>query len=233
MKERQTILFDLDDTLYPFHKHWDIATRHAFETSRWTSHLDQEQLMKVYLSEDTKLWELHKQGQITLKQLRRIRYVKTLSHFGITISHTESDELFNVFMGYLFESLRPQAEVHNLLMCLQEKYNIGIVTNGFIDEQMEKIRRLELDKLIHSEHIVISEAVGYSKPDRRIFHHACSKLKSYPNKTIFVGDSLFNDVLGSLNSGLTPIWYKTFDAPDYDGVLSISSLDELFSILGY
>ncbi|EPZ43812.1 HAD family hydrolase [Alicyclobacillus acidoterrestris] len=232
MKERKTILFDLDDTLYPFHKHWDIATRYTFETSRWTSHLDQEKLMEVYLSEDRRLWELHKQKQITLQELRRIRYINTLLNFEIAISHGESDELFDLFMKCLLESLRPQVEVHDLLTYLTKHYKVGIVTNGFVDEQMEKIHRLGLDKLIHSEHIVISDAVGFSKPDRRIFHHACSKFETFPNETVFIGDSLFNDVLGSLNSGLTPIWYKTSDAPDHDGILSISSLDQLFNIFG-
>ncbi len=228
MKDKKLILFDLDDTLYSFHDLWDRATKHIFKTSQWTSTLNQSDLMEVYLAEDKKLWEFHKQNSMTLQELRIVRYVNTFLKFGIKISHDESGRLFESFMMYLLSLIHPQIEVHNLLRYLISKYKVGIVTNGAVGEQTEKIKRLGIDNFISVEYVFISDRVGFAKPDSRIFLHACSKFDISPADTVFVGDSLFHDVHGALQSGLNAIWYTMSNSDKPNEFTTISNLEQLY-----
>ncbi len=51
-----------------------------------------------------------------------------------------------------------------------------------------KIFNTNLNK--YFETIIISEEVGFSKPDKRIFELALNKLNLQPENTLFVGDDL-------------------------------------------
>ena len=57
--------------------------------------------------------------------------------------------------------------------------------------------------------IVISEHIGHRKPDAQIFIETCAMLGVNANQTVFIGDHITNDVFGSRNAGLLPIWLNT------------------------
>jgi putative hydrolase of the HAD superfamily len=82
----------------------------------------------------------------------------------------------------------------------------GIVTNGVVARQAPKIAVLGLDAFI--DVVVVSEAVGVAKPDRRIFDHALAALGARPEATWFVGDNPVADVLGARQAGMTPVWVR-------------------------
>jgi putative hydrolase of the HAD superfamily len=83
---------------------------------------------------------------------------------------------------------------------------LGIVTNGVVVRQAPKIAVLGLDALVDA--VVISEAIGVSKPDRRIFEHALAALGVRPETAWFVGDNPFTDILGARAAGLTAVWLR-------------------------
>jgi len=58
--------------------------------------------------------------------------------------------------------------------------------------------------------VTTSEEVGYTKPDRRMFEDAISKLRANgvaPDRALMVGDRYRHDVEGSAEVGLTPVAY--------------------------
>ena len=63
---------------------------------------------------------------------------------------------------------------------------MGVVTNGSLQAQSEKIGILQLADMIDA--LVISETVGYKKPDPRIFIAALAELGLKNSETMFVGD---------------------------------------------
>ncbi|MEB7852983.1 HAD-IA family hydrolase [Staphylococcus equorum] len=66
---------------------------------------------------------------------------------------------------------------------------------------------LELKKIFENN-IFISEDIGSEKPDSAAFLKVTHMLNIKPEDTIYVGDSWENDVSGSLNVGMKPIWFN-------------------------
>ena len=83
---------------------------------------------------------------------------------------------------------------------------LGIVTNGSVLGQSAKIAHLEIEKYFSI--VVISEAVACKKPDVQIFRWALDGIGSDAAATWFVGDHPVNDILGSGEAGLVPVWLE-------------------------
>jgi putative hydrolase of the HAD superfamily len=83
---------------------------------------------------------------------------------------------------------------------------IGVVTNGSVLTQSAKIAGLGISH--HLATVVISEAAGCKKPCTQIFQCALDDLGCLAGETLFVGDHPINDVLGSVEAGLIPVWFE-------------------------
>jgi len=83
---------------------------------------------------------------------------------------------------------------------------LGIVTNGSVLIQSEKIAQLEIGHYFAT--VVISEAVHCKKPAPRIFQYALEEIGCLAEETFFVGDHPINDILGSVEVGLIPVWLE-------------------------
>ncbi len=65
--------------------------------------------------------------------------------------------------------------------------------------------------------VVDSRAVGYEKPDPRIFHHALGRCDSRPERTLHVGDLYYADVVGARAAGIHALLLDPFgDWTDVD-----------------
>ena len=81
--------------------------------------------------------------------------------------------------------------------------------------------------------IIISEEVGFSKPDERIFELALNELKVQPGEVLFVGDDLQKDIGGCQNVNIKGIWFNPHmikNNTDIKPYAEINSLDKLFYI---
>jgi len=117
--------------------------------------------------------------------------------------------------------------------------SIGLITNGDPAFQARKLAAVGLDAQL--DVVVASGALGFTKPDARIFHHACELLRVAPAEAVYVGDRLRTDAIGAAAAGLTGVWLNrtgvvptASDAAEAQqlGVLEITSLDDLVSALG-
>ena len=86
--------------------------------------------------------------------------------------------------------------------------------------------------------MVISEEVGFEKPDSKIFDIALKKLHVNADETIYAGDSIETDVFGANNAGLVSIRLlkrKKKESP-FDRTMrprvTVRRISELLSILG-
>jgi putative hydrolase of the HAD superfamily len=82
----------------------------------------------------------------------------------------------------------------------------AIITNGRIKGQNLKIKSAGLDKIFDT--IIISEEVNAWKPDPLIFEIALQELNISPEESLYVGDSLKNDIFGCQQLGIRGIWYN-------------------------
>jgi putative hydrolase of the HAD superfamily len=59
--------------------------------------------------------------------------------------------------------------------------------------------------------VVDSHVVGVAKPDPRIFASAVDALGVEPERILYVGDSVANDVVGARAAGLHPLHLDPYD----------------------
>jgi putative hydrolase of the HAD superfamily len=81
--------------------------------------------------------------------------------------------------------------------------------------------------------VTTSEAVGHTKPDRRMFEDAISKLPDgvAPDETLMIGDRYRHDVEGAADAGLVPVAYHE-DADGPKAAHRIDDLRELLDVVG-
>ena len=81
--------------------------------------------------------------------------------------------------------------------------------------------------------VVISEEIGFEKPDVRAFQIACGMTGFRPEQTAYVGDYGANDIVGARNAGMPSIWYSAYMSWD-DAIpradAEIGSLQELLEL---
>jgi len=107
----------------------------------------------------------------------------------------------------------PEALYDDVLPALDRlagRYRIGVLAN-----QPEATRAaLERDGVARYVDVwVVSEEVGLSKPDPRIFAHAVDAAGCPPERAVFVGNRLDNDVRPAREAGLRTIWVLRGEAP--------------------
>jgi HAD superfamily hydrolase (TIGR01549 family) len=87
-------------------------------------------------------------------------------------------------------------------------YRLGAVSDGQVEGARRILRQHGLEQGLFDT-IVISEAVGVQKPDRRIFQAALDALGVAPadyGRVLMVGNNLARDVQGANNAGLVSVW---------------------------
>lgn len=60
------------------------------------------------------------------------------------------------------------------------------------------------------EHSIFSCAVGFKKPDRAIYNHACELVSAQPAQCLFVGDGGSDELVGAKNSGMQTLLMTRF-----------------------
>jgi len=92
-----------------------------------------------------------------------------------------------------------------------EAYSVGILTNGLVEVQHAKMDQFP-ELRGRTSAIVISEEVGFMKPDPRIFAHATQLATADPGEILYTGDSYRPDVQGGTAAGWNVAWFS----PDED-----------------
>ncbi|HEY3159073.1 MAG TPA: HAD family hydrolase [Vicinamibacterales bacterium] len=213
------ILFDLDGTL------WDrTAAVRALATAQ---HDDLHALLGQIPRADyvDRIIRLDDNGRTDKTML----YHTVGVEFGLSedvVAHLHAD-----FWTRLATFVHPFPEVIDTLTHLRRAgVKLGIITNGSIRVQEDKITRLGLSGLM--DVVLISEREGVRKPEAEIFHRALERLGVSAHDAWFVGDSPDADVAGALAAGLRPFWRECRDwPPPAVACETIRSLDALLPLL--
>jgi HAD superfamily hydrolase (TIGR01509 family) len=102
------------------------------------------------------------------------------------------------------------ADVHPALERLAERYRLGVLAN-----QPDAARgALERDGIASYFDVwVVSDEIGFAKPDPRIFEHALREACCEPAQAAYVGNRLDNDVRPARRAGLRTVWILRGEAP--------------------
>ena len=111
---------------------------------------------------------------------------------------------------------------------LNKQYSLGVITNGNAD--LEKIGIAHL-----FDHCFSSADTKSHKPDPRAFEALIDASGLKPEEICHVGDHPINDVKGSYDCGMKPIWYRNPGAEwplDELKVPEFENWDDFESVLG-
>ena len=101
------------------------------------------------------------------------------------------------------EALTPVSGVEWLLDRLRQRYRLGLLTNGPVVAQHDKLRELDWAGAFDVELVTGSLAAG--KPDPRAFEALLAELDTDPAETVYVGDDAAADVEGAAGVGMLPV----------------------------
>ena len=222
------LLFDADGTLFDFEK----TERQAFQdTMEKYGVAFSEENLELYSSINIRYWKKLEKGLITKEVLLPKRYQDFLEQIGRTDLSAEA--LNSTYLSRLgeYSFLFPQS----LPLCqkLSEKYTLLLVTNGVYSTQISRFNRSRIKP--YFQEMIVSEKIGYTKPDPRYFDHVFRKY-SILDKThaMIIGDSLSADIKGGREYGIDTCYYnpKKTSVPPGTCTYEISELEELLLILG-
>lgn len=115
-------------------------------------------------------------------------------------------------------------------------FKLGVISNA-PSELNEILKRAGIHDFFDS--IIISEDVGYEKPNIMIFKKALNTLKIKPKETIYVGDNYITDINGAIKTGITPVWIRrksknnefSYSCKKNKNVFTIKKISEIIDLI--
>ena len=225
------LFFDLDHTIWDFDKNAEETLHELYHSYnlRDLGLASPDQFIEVYTQNNHQLWAEYHIGKITKEKLRETRFSKTFIDLGLSpdrIPRQFEDDYVNICPTKT--NLFPKT--HETLAYLKRKYALHLISNGFKESTELKVTKNGLGE--YFSNVVISEVVGFNKPDKAIFNHALGLANAGVEESIMIGDSVEADIRGAQNYGMKAIYFnpERKEKPD-DVEQEISCLSELMSLL--
>lgn len=230
MSKYQHIFFDLDRTLW----HFDENSRKVLEKIYHDFELDEvipsaAQFINDYQVINELLWEQYRKEEIKKEKLRSERFHQTLLKYGVD-DFKKSDEIgfYYIQNSPLQTALLPYA--NEVLEYLDKKYQLHIITNGFEEVQLIKLKSAGI--IQYFDQIVFSEKVGVKKPHPLIFKQAIKGAGATFDNSIMIGDDYYADIQGAQRVKMDSVYFNFYrDEHAYKTDKEIHCLSELLTIL--
>lgn len=205
----RAILFDLDDTLFDHRRasRLALAAMHA-------AYAPDLPLNAFVIKHAEVLEAFHARflaGELTLDQARAARMQALFAAFNRQLDPATVERAACLYREQHQANRFMVAGGIELLDALRDHSRLGIVTNNSTAEQIEKLRALDIAKYFDT--VVISEDVGVTKPDPKIFSIALERIGATAHETVFIGDNWTNDIVGAFNAGMTAVWLDQNETP--------------------
>ena len=204
MPQLRAILFDLDDTLFATTTFAREARRAAVEAMVGAG-LDlpvedvQRELDEV-IGEFSSNYEHHFDQLLRRLRPRSFPNVNPalIVAAGVVAYHDTKYERLE-----LFEDVLPLLEDLQRAECMT-----GVITHGWTTKQSEKLVRLGLIPHLTANAIFISDQIGISKPNPKLYAAALDELGLEPQQAMYVGDSPLNDIAPPKFLGMKTVYAR-------------------------
>lgn len=108
-----------------------------------------------------------------------------------------------------FQELKPFDDVVPLLRAMRDAgLRAGIVTHGWTEKQSEKLIRLGLASYLDLQAVFISDQVGISKPNPKLYSAALRAMWLDAGEVMYVGDNLSHDIAPPKSLGMKTVWSR-------------------------
>ena len=197
----RNVLFDLDDTLFDFHK----AEKIALTKTLVHFGIDPtEETLALYSTINAAHWKRLELGEISREEVKVGRYRELFKTIGVECDPVKATAYYESMLaiGHYFMPGAPE-----LLEELYRKYRLYIVSNGTAKVQEGRIGSSGIAK--YMDGIFISQILGANKPDKQFFDICFAEIPDFSlSETVIIGDSLSSDIKGGINAGITTVWFN-------------------------
>lgn len=221
------IFFDLDHTLWDFDKNSKISYKLIFK--KHNIDVDINDFLGVYQQINKDLWKLFREETIDKETLRYKRLHDSFKAINISITDAVIYTIADDYIYHLAQQTHLLEGTIELLDYLKPKYKLHIITNGFAEVQVGKLKNTNLEA--YFDVIINSEMAGVKKPNPIIFEKALQMANVSKENSLMIGDSYEADVLGALNYGIDAICYNYHKEDLPESIHQINHLKELIAVL--
>ena len=221
----RNVLFDLDDTLFDFHKAEKIAL------TKTLVHFGvdpTEETLALYSTINAAHWKRLELGEISREEVKVGRYRELFKTIGVECDPVKATAYYESMLaiGHYFMPGAPE-----LLEELYGKYRLYIVSNGTAKVQEGRIGSSGIAK--YMDGIFISQILGANKPDKQFFDICFAEIPDFSlSETVIIGDSLSSDIKGGINAGITTVWFNPKGIENDNDIKPDYTIKELSEVPG-
>lgn len=110
------------------------------------------------------------------------------------------EDLAEAYRTVIARDLEPIDGAEELITDLRDRYKVGLLTNGPVLAQRDKLATLGWEELFDAS--VVTGELEAGKPDPSAFEAILAALDVAPERAVYVGDSVEADVAGASEAGL-------------------------------
>ncbi|MEM6327470.1 MAG: HAD-IA family hydrolase [Bacteroidota bacterium] len=221
------VYFDLDDTLLDHTEAERLALRDLRAAHpAHLGHIADEDLHTTYRQHNGPLWHDYGRGRITKAQLKRLRFAHTFGAIGV--GSLDPDAASDTYLDRYGHHWRWADGARTAFRAIAEAVPVGLLTNGFREQQRAKLARLpEIEAACAPGTVLIAEEIGTWKPHAPTFALAAERAGAPPEDILYIGDSLRSDVEGATSAGWAVCWWNGDPTHDEHGALAVSDWNEI------
>lgn len=226
MKNIKAVIFDADDTIIDHKECERQALQYLFNK------IGQEYkngYQEIFRPLDSKLWEDVMNGNsiILPEKVPEYRFEVFFNQIGIKYNNYElANKLFKEGFKKTASLTKNAYEIIKYLY--DKKYKIYVITNGIVELQKPRIRNSLVSPYILD--IIVSEEVGVSKPNSKIFNILLEKTNLKSDEIIMIGDNLEKDIKGAQKANIMAIWYNPNNENNNTNIIPNYQIRDLMEI---
>ncbi|WP_425393011.1 YjjG family noncanonical pyrimidine nucleotidase [Ekhidna sp.] len=204
MKGIKHIFFDLDHTIWDYDRSAQETLLEIFVNLELaTLGLSEKKFVNTFYEVNNKLWVKYNEGLVDREYIKNERFNDVFRTSGIDATKSKLASAY--FLSHC--SLKPylMSDAMTALNYLSGKYELHIITNGFLDAQNRKLSNSGISKFFNV--MVTSECANSRKPSPEIFEYSLKEAGASKSESIMIGDNPRTDIHGAREFGLKTVFY--------------------------
>ena len=197
------IFFDLDGTLLDHKSSELLGVEEFYEEYKNYFSLEKEMFYKFWCQISDKHFNRYLKGEVTFDQQRIERIKELFSYSNIKLTDEDAMVKFKKYLSNYEDNWKPYDDVIPCLKQLSVKYEIGIISNGNLKQQLLKLEKMKITK--YFTNIITAGEFSISKPNIKLFSIACDRANKQPQECYYIGDDLHTDIVPCQDVGINGI----------------------------
>jgi putative hydrolase of the HAD superfamily len=227
LPDRRAVVFDMDDTLYPY-RHYRLSGFRAVAAHLERTHGVDSRIAYARLLCASRDEHRGRELQACIDEWE--------------LGADALGELLSVIHAHRPDIRLPPAVIRMLATLRRTGWKVGVLTNGPQPTQERKVTALRLTDHVDAVVYATAHGCGTGKPDAPPFHEIARQLAVPPAATVFVGDDERCDIGGAMRVGMQAlrccVWVPgeprtrasaVVDRPALVPRLAAGLLDEVFT----